>query len=538
MLDGHEFAVHAQQTSPAKSSKKSLTRDESESSADYRTLNLTAVEDRVVDLSLDLAPEGGADAAGFGKLVSVANPDMVRVIPVPQGDGTVARLTQIIFRPVKAGETTVTVRNKLGDVKIIFRVIISPSNLEVRMSELKELLRDIEGLEIRIVGQKILLDGDILVLSDYGRLINVISDKVYADQIINLTKISNLSLEYVRNRILTDPKFPKDKVGIRILNEMLVLEGTVQAEDERTLAEQVAKLYAPEIKLPSVLVEKAGGQTLAAARGLVQNLIEVVPPKQDPKEIPKEKLIRVRVDFVELAKDYNRIFGFTWRPGFTSSPTISIGQDAAGDQAAQAASFSATLSNLFPKLQSAQNAGFARIIKSATLIVRNGKTGETSEETSFPVSIFSSSTGQVTSTDSKTSFVGIKFSVTPQVMGQTEDILLDLNVGQSSVVGRAPAAGTAPITATHTVKTNLFIKSGESAAIVGTNSGEVSTQFNKDDPSPGSFSEGTEPLFNLNRSKQYGKKKSQFVIFVTPQIIESAHEGTEDLQRNLRVKVN
>jgi pilus assembly protein CpaC len=88
------------------------------------------------------------------------------------------------------------------------------------------------------------------------------------------------------------------------------------------------------------------------------------------------------------------------------------------------------------------------------------------------------------------------------------------------------------------VKTKIFVKNGESAAVVGVNSGEVVTQFNKDDPSPGSFAEGTEPLFNLNRSKQYAKKKSQFVIFVTPQIIENAHDGTEDLKKSFRVKVN
>jgi pilus assembly protein CpaC len=38
-------------------------------------------------------------------------------------------------------------------------------------------------------------------------------------------------------------------------------------------------------------------------------------------------------------------------------------------------------------------------------------------------------------------------------------------------------------------------------------------------------------------SKNYQKKKSQFVIFVTPQIIENASEGTEDLKKNFRVKV-
>ena len=510
----------------------------SESAAEIRTLSLTAVEDRVVDLlTMDLAKEGGGDAQVFLKLVSVANPEFLKVIPVPQQSGADTKITQLIFRAAKEGETTVTLRNKDGDVAIIFRVIISKSNLEVRMAELKELLRDIEGLELRIVGQKILVDGEILVLSDFARLTSVVTEPAYQSVVLNLAKISNLSLEYLRTRILADPKFEalKDKVSIRTLNGMLVLDGTVQSEDERKLAEDIAKLYVPELNIPSPLIEKAGAQGLQNGRGLVQNLIEVKPPKQDPKEAPKEKLIRVTVHFVELAKDYNRIFGFTWRPGFTAAPTISVGQDAGGDQAAQAASFSATLSNLLPKLQSAQNAGFARVIKSMTILVRNAKEGRATEGTEFPVTVFSSNNGQVQASSAK---VETKISITPQIMGQTEDILLDLDLAQQNVVGRQPAAGTAPITAQHSLRTNVFIKSGESAALIGTNSGEASTQFNKDDPAPGTFAEGTDPLFNLNRSKQFGKKKSQYVIFVTPQIVENAHDGTEDMKRNFRVRVN
>jgi len=511
----------------ASSSKKALTRNESEKNAERRDLTLTAGEDKVVDLDVDI---GSLPETTFA---SVANDQIVKIVRVNTAD-KVSDFRQVVFRGLKAGETTVVVRDQKGEVKIIFRVLVAPSNLDVRMAELRELLRDIEGLEIKIVGQKIVFDGELLVLSDYARLVNVISDKNYADLVINLAIISNLSLEYVKNRIAADPNFPQ-KVSIRTLNGMLILDGTVESEAEKTLAIDVAKLYVPEVNLSNPLVDKGGARELAQPRGIIQALIKVVPPKQDPAQQQKEKLIRVTVHFVELTKDYNKIFGFTWRPGFTSAPQISIGQDSAEQQAAQAASFSATLSNLFPKLQSAQNAGYARVIKSGTLIVKSGQPADMSENTRFPITIFSPQNGQVSASGED---VGLAFSVTPSIVGQTEDINMDLDLNQKSLVGRAPAAGQAPITASHRVKTKIFVRNGESAAVVGVNSGEVVTQFNKDDPSPGSFAEGTEPLFNLNRSKQYAKKKSQFVIFVTPQLIENAHEGTEDLKKSFRVKVN
>src|SRR5262249_19236349 len=133
--------------------------------------------------------------------------------------------------------------------------------------------------------------------------------------------------------------------------------------------------------------------------------------------------------------------------------------------------------------------------------------------------------------------VGLVVAATPLVLGQSEDIQLDLNLNQVSLVGRAPS-GTAPVTSNHSVETKLYVKSGESAAIAGVQSSDVGTDFNKDDPNPGAQEAPSEgPLFSMLRSKNYRKKKSQFVIFVTPQIIDNASEGTEDLKKNFRVKV-
>ncbi len=80
------------------------------------------------------------------------------------------------------------------------------------------------------------------------------------------------------------------------------------------------------------------------------------------------------------------------------------------------------------------------------------------------------------------------------------------------------------------------MKNTESAAVAGVQSSQVLTGFNKDLPGQGTFEQGTSPLFTLERSKNYAKDKGQFVVFITPQIVEHASEGTEDLKRNFRVK--
>lgn len=41
-------------------------------------------------------------------------------------------------------------------------------------------------------------------------------------------------------------------------------------------------------------------------------------------------------------------------------------------------------------------------------------------------------------------------------------------------------------------------------------------------------------LFNFLRSKSITKSKEQFVVFITPEIIGSASEGTESIKRKFR----
>lgn len=112
---------------------------------------------------------------------------------------------------------------------------------------------------------------------------------------------------------------------------------------------------------------------------------------------------------------------------------------------------------------------------------------------------------------------------------------MSIKLTQTEFLGKS-SAGAAAMTSNHAISTVVYIRSGESAAIAGINSSDTGTDFNKDDPAPGNFAQGTSPLFSLLRSKNYRKKKSQFVIFVTPQLIESASDGSEDLKRNFRIR--
>ncbi|MEO5969468.1 MAG: hypothetical protein ABIQ95_06040 [Bdellovibrionia bacterium] len=497
--------------------RSKLTYDESEGEADRRRLLLTTGEDKAVDL--DFEANAGANGISYG------NPQIVTTTLVKIGEKR-----QLVFKPLKAGETTVTVRDNDGSLKLIFMVRVTGTNLLRIANEIRDLLRDVEGLDIRIVGPKVVIEGEVIVPIDYGRLLTVIQDKSYADFVLNLTTLSPLAMKVMAKRIQDDVNAAgAPNVKTRVVNGTIFLEGTVDNMDQSNRAFKLANLYLPDLK-PGSLLEKDPTVQRAPPRKLIESFIVINPPPPQKTD----KLVRVTVHFVELSKDYNKVFGFKWQPGFTSDPQIQVGQSQTGAAGASTgASFSGTLSSLLPKLASSQAAGYARILKTGTLIVRSGQPATLTEATQIPYNQ-AGQNGQVTAA---TKDVGLSAAVTPLILGQSEDIQLNVEMNQTNLVGRAPATGAPPITATHKVKTTIYVRSGESAAVAGVISSDIGTDFNKDDPSPGAFSQGTDPLFTLLRSKAYRKKKSQFVIFVTPQIIENASEGTDDMKRNFRVKV-
>jgi pilus assembly protein CpaC len=519
-------SVHAEGESPnapslpstkpkSKKTGSKLTHDTSESGADRRKVLLTTGEDKTVDLTFDVE---GPNA------ITVGNPTIAAVQVVKIGENK----RQLVFKPLKAGETTAVIRDEEGTIKLIFTVSVTGTNLLRRSAEIRDLLKDVEGLDVRIVGQKIIVDGEVLVPADYSRVLGVIQDKSYSDLVMNLVGLSPFALQVLAKKIQEDVSAFAPNVKARVVNGIVLLEGNVDSVDQAKRAEKIATFYLPDVRPGNPLIARdASAQSIP--RRFVELLLVVNPPP--PKK--QEKLVRITVHFVELAKDFNRFFGFKWAPGFTTDPQITFGTSPAGDTGATGTSFTGTISSLFPKLKSAQTAGYARILKTGTVMVRSGQPAELNETTQVPYL----SIGPMGQQAAQFAQVGLTVAVTPQILGQSEDISLDLDLGQVNLTGREPAAARAPITATHKVKTKLYVKNSESAAVGGVMSADVGTDFNKGDPSPGQFQGQTQELFNLIRSKNYSKRKTQFVIFVTPQIIENASEGTEDLKRNFRVKV-
>lgn len=503
--------------------RSKLTYDLSEGTSDKRDMVLAAGEDKIVDLDFPCCK----CLDGQCNQVIVANPTIVGKSHVNIGDKS-----QVVFRPLKAGTTTVTFRDNDGIMRLIFHVRVTDSDLLRLARDLRHLLRDIEGVDIKIVGPKIIIEGEVLVPADYGRLLTVIQDDTYAKYVLNLAVVSPISMQVVAKRIQDDVAAFAPNVKTRVVNGIIFLEGNVDSFDHARRAEKIAAIYLPIRPKEQIITASKGEAEVIQNRFLIYNFIVVNPP---PKK-KMEKLVRVTAHFVELYKDYNKLFGFKWQPTITpNSDQINIGTTQEGAVGGgSGASFSATIASLIPKLQSAQNAGYARVLKTGTVITRSGEAAQINETTEVPYTT-SAGNGQVGSGSSKAE---LHVAVTPLVLDNNEDVQMKVVLSQSSFVG-TPQAGRPTMTTKHDVASQIYVRNRESGAIAAFNSADVGTAFNRDDPKPMTFDagQGTDALFNLMRSKAYWKKRSQYVIFLTPEIIDNISEGTADLKKNFRIKV-
>lgn len=433
---------------------------------------------------------------------------------------------EITFRGVKPGKTSVTIRDSAGDIRDKYIVTVTSDGKSNIVRELRDLLGDIEGIEVGIKGGKVVLEGAIVVPGDIGRIATVLA--AYPE-VMPLVEMSNQTQRIIARKMQEEINRNNMKdVTVRVVNSDYWLEGTVNSEAKKGLATEIAQAYVPGT-VQSLARAQGGERFQETQRGEFLNFISV-NEKKDPE--PPPKLIKVTTQFVELSKDYQKIFAFQWSPLMAQAGSISFGRtDQGGIDTKESGTLSGTISNLFPKLSSAKSAGYARVIQSGMVVTQEDQEASITKSRTLPIQVGSGEFAQASSTN-------IKFTmkVTPSV-GEGENILLrGLNVDVSLPAGES---GGNPTSTSNVVNTNLAVKSKESAVIGGIVQNTSNTAYDKNLPSGGTSGvaegeEGSSVLFNLLRSKGYNTTKSQFVIFVTPELIQSAASGTEEIRRKFR----
>lgn len=417
---------------------------------------------------------------------------------------------------LKAGETTLTLRDAAGDIRARYLVKVTASDQSKVVVQLKELLGDVEGLEIGIKGDAVYVGGQIVVPSDIGRVV-VILDK-YPD-VLRLVELSPQTQLIIARKMQEEIQKNNFKdVTVRVVNGSFWIEGVVGSEEDSRRIEQIVNAYLPDQI-----------QNLARRTDAVQSIRKrpyelLLTLNAKPKQEPLPKQFKLTAQFVELTKGYDRLFSFTWTPLIAGTGgEIGVGKsNSGGVTTTSSGALAATISHLFPKLNSAKSSGHARIVESGVVVVKENVAGIINKTTTIPYQI-----GTGDNAKAGSAVAGFEMSLTPTML-QEEKINLKIVIRVSSASSDTP-----PRVLDNKIDTTIIVKSQEAAVIGGVVTNNTSTDFDKPSGTPDAVADGA-PLFSFIKSKNYSTSRTQFVIFVTPEVIESASTGTAETLRKFR----
>lgn len=424
------------------------------------------------------------------------------------------------FIPKKEGFGIITLHDKkTGNILAELRVEVRKTDLEKIVREVKALLSEVEGITVKIVNNKVLVDGQVILPRDLFRIAAVI--KQFDNKVTSIATLSPFARKKIAEFIARDINNPE--VTVRSVNNFIILEGMVENDTEIARILELTSMYLPEVveqdlsldglKISRAKLNTGGNDPTKAylAVGIINRL--VAKPKPDA---PPPKMIQVVLHYVELLKTYGNSFNFQFTPAIAGESTeFSFGSESGSS----GATFSGTLSNLLPKLNWAKFHGHARLLESASILVKDNTKGNVQKKKIIYVS---QTTSQAVGETQRTAV--INFDILPKITGEKSgsvDMQVSSNV--SDFDGRNGQVDSS-------VSTTVMVRDRQSAAIGGLIRNFSSTSYNDPDGAPAN------PIVSLRAAKKYTKDQSQFVVFVTPIIKSSASAGVEQVKKKFRLR--
>src|SRR6476469_793782 len=176
--------------------------------------------------------EGGTISLGVGqqKVIQVSN-----VARVAIGEPDVADVKQVgggnelLVTGVGEGRTSLLVW-RTNDTRLSYGSVVRKQDPKEVVSEVRALLGDREGIQIRVVGDRVYLDGETLTTDDYNRVQQVVT--LYP-QVKSFVRPSGNAKKLAADAL--NKAFQKSNlkgVEAKVVGATLYLEGWVESQDD------------------------------------------------------------------------------------------------------------------------------------------------------------------------------------------------------------------------------------------------------------------------------------------------------------------
>jgi len=438
-------------------------------------LLLAAMPARAQDQTITLG-------VGTQKVIQVPGVQRIAVGDQEIADVKVLGTNEILIIGVAEGRTTLLVWRGGGD-RLSYLISVRKQDPKEVVAEIRALLGDIEGVSIRIVGDRVYLDGETLTTEDADRVDRVV--KLYPSVRSFVRASVQAEKQMAKNLVRAFNENGLKSIVVNVVGNTTFLEGTVESQEDLKKAE---------------LIVKAMGSH-------VENLITV----------GIKRMVLVEVQIVEIRRKDDLGLGITYPTNLqTNNASAKIGYTKRdppnqGELPSQTTMDIATEVTSDMAIRMRFDNGYGRLLSRPSLVCASGEKAEFLVGGEIPVVMITANTITI---EFKPFGVVLKLSPTADRQGNIQTTLeaevsevdrsLTIRVGGSEIPGFRKRE----------VKTNVTVKHGETIALSGLFNHDQQKNVSKV-PLLGHIP----VLGELFKSRGFQEQKNELAIFVTPTIV-------------------
>ena len=439
-------------------------------------------------LRLSLGQQVVMDVAVPLEQVSIGDPKVIDVKVITQG-------RQVLITALGRGTTDLITWDIQGkQTSTLIQVIVK--DVRLIQSEVAGMLGRIEGVEVRQVGDRLVIDGEVFTLNDLDRIKKVA--EVYPDDVTLLARMSPSVSRLIASEItrsLAKNGYPD--VRAEGIGDKIFLEGTAGRKEDLKGINTLAQAYFSQC----VNVVSLAGR----GRG--------------------EDLVVIDVSFVELAKSLGEKIGVSWddsaRFDITSLDyTIGILRSASDKGKMDLSG----LKGFGATVEVGQNSGYARTLAHPKLVCKSGEKASFLAGGEVPYAVSGIGGGTVEFRE-----YGIRLKISP-VLHQDGKISASV-AAESSSLDYANAVQGYPALRTRKVDTYVTLSKGQVLAL----SGLVNQKDSKDmDRMP--VISNFPILGELFKSRNFLNDDTELVIFLAAELLSPEIEANQQQIKTIQEK--
>lgn len=389
------------------------------------------------------------------------------------------------------GETIVTLWDVSGTKREEVLVRVVTTTLKEALEKAKQEFSDLTGVSVEVRGGHVEVSGEVVEPEDFQRIEGASRLDPHLRSHIHLAPDVIEQVSRAIEGVIGVPG-----ITVRAIRDHIALEGVAYSQTDAKRAVEIARLYS-------------------------QDVLDLIEIRETGRTVGRGRMIELAFHMMEIKRGVLREMGVSWTPG--AFPNGSVGTAATGNGTGLLSSigdmgrqFLGFVFGLIPKLKFIRERGDGRVLESPSILVKSGEVAKVFSGSEVPYY-----KGQ----DVQFKKVGIEIEASPVEVAGGVDLKFTATLS-------APASDLRGALDSHTVSTTAICPFGQSLVLGNIiRNGDVKMK----NRAPRDV-DTSSALFSLFLSKDFQSNRSEFVVFVTPRLVDEPSSASSELKNFLRTE--